>query len=510
MFKVVLERIRANPILNSSISIGLITVAAKFLGYIEKIVLAYYFGTSYEIDVYNLVITIVFSIFIFFREIIEPGFLNLFMKAMNLRDENGAWNLFNRFFIYIFMMTLALSVFVFFIPAAAIHLFAPGFSPEKKKLAIDMIKIAFPACVFLSLSALTNITLNGLKRFALPASSELAFKATILFSLFFLYRNWGIYSVVLGIVVGAAIKLFIQIFSLFKDYSFSRKSSNADYIKDAAKLTWPLLLGVTFSQANVLVDNLFASYLQEGAISALQYAKKIIDFPIMIFPYILGVVIFPYFSNLSIMKEKDKLNKLLSQSLAWISLVFFPLSIFFYSFPQEIVEIVLKRGAFDTHSIILTARPFASYATGMIFFAIETVLVIFYFANSNTKTPIFIGILCVIENIILTFVFINHFGYVGIALALVISKATKVIILSLLLKNTVTISYKAVFSFLCKITFSTAVVAAVIYASKQTASDVSNLSIIKKAIYLTSVFMLGTAAYILTLFLLKLRRSIIF
>lgn len=92
----------------------------------------------------------------------------------------------------------------------------------------------------------------------------------------------------------------------------------------------------------------------------------------------------------------------------------------------------------------------------MIFFAIETILVIYYFAHSNTKTPIFVGILSVLENIILTIILIQFFGYVGIAMALVISKATKNIVLLWLLKDLVTIDFQKVQIFLFKlmITFS--------------------------------------------------------
>ncbi|MGV8094233.1 MAG: lipid II flippase MurJ [Mangrovibacterium sp.] len=72
-----------------------------------------------------------------------------------------------------------------------------------------------------------------------------------------------------------------------------------------------------------LVDNLFASYLQEGAIAALSYAKKIVELPVVIFPYVVSVVIFPYFSQLVLEKQTEKLKSMLADSFRWIVIAFF-------------------------------------------------------------------------------------------------------------------------------------------------------------------------------------------
>ena len=503
MTKVFFDRLKSYPILQSSLAIGGIIFLAKLLGYFEKVILAYYFGTSYEVDVYYVIIAIILSVFIFFREIIEPGFLNVFMKALNAKDEQGAWDLFNKYCRYILVVTILLCIGAYAFPEKVIDLFAPGFTTERKELAITLIQISFPACVFLSLSALTNITLNGLKSFALPASGELAFKAVILLSLFLLYQHWGIYATIFGVVVGAGAKLLVHCFLLYKYFSIKKVTLNPEYAKETWKLTWPLLIGVAFSQVSSLVDNIFASYLQEGAISALSYSKKIIELPILVFPYILSVVIFPYFSELAIAKNKEKLSQLLSQSLAWITLIFLPLSVFFFSFSNELVEIIFKRGAFDEYSAILTSQPLSIYSIGMVFFAIETILVIFYFANGNTKTPIFIGIICVILNIILTYAFVKTIGYEGIALALVISKSVKVLVLLYLLKNSLIINYRNVNPFFFKTSISCVTLAVIIYLSKYQFQEIFYSSLLGKILFLILIFVVGAFAYGASLFLMR-------
>ncbi|MGV8094232.1 MAG: lipid II flippase MurJ [Mangrovibacterium sp.] len=90
----------------------------------------------------------------------------------------------------------------------------------------------------------------------------------------------------------------------------------------------------------------------------------------------------------------------------------------------------------------------------MVFFAIETILVIFYYANADTRTPVFVGMACVVLNILLTWGFIQLIGYTGIALAFVIQKMIKNLTLVYLLKNKIPYNLKSVLSVLSKIIIS--------------------------------------------------------
>ncbi|RZK23829.1 MAG: murein biosynthesis integral membrane protein MurJ [Flavobacterium sp.] len=504
MLNLLVKAVKQNPILKSSLTLGVIVASSKMFGYAEKMALAYYFGTNYLVDIYSVITAIVMSVFIFFREIIEPAFLAPFLKARSLGDEKGGWQLFTAFALFIFAITVMLSIIAYFRPLDLIDLFAPGFQEKERLMAGKLIQIAFPATIFLSLSTLTNITLNALKIFAIPASGDLIYKVLIITSLILLYESNGIYAAIIGMLVGAFAKLIFHLSYLFRSLCFSYHLSK-DYLADAWKISWPLLIGVAFSQVNILTENIFGSYMREGSISAMSYSKKLIELPVLIFPYILSVVVFPYLSELSIAKEKQKMSALLSKCLTWIVVIFLPLSIYFFIFSSEIVEVIFKRGAFNDSSVLLTANFFSVYAIGMVFFAIETVLVIFYYANADTKTPIFIGILCVIENILITYVLVSLIGVTGIAFGLVISKATKNIILLALLTKQIKVCYRLVFSFIYKVTISALLTGVTVLAFRQFFQTHFQALQISKVLFLISVFILGAIVNWVSLSLFKIR-----
>lgn len=499
-------KVKSRPIVRSSVGLLTITLLVKVFGYMEKLLMAYYFGVSYQVDAFTTVFTLILAVFFFFREVIEPGFLQVFLKCKNDGDEKGAWDLFNIIGRFILSVTIPLVILVWVFPDWVIQFFVPGFQGEVKELSINLIQIAFPASFFLALSTLTAITLNGLKKFALPAFGDLALKGVIVLTLWLLYDTWGIYAAAIGIVAGAMFKLLVHLIPLFKHISFNFQLDRSQ-IKNVWVLTLPLLIGVSFSQISGLVDNVFASYLQEGAISALSYAKKIIELPVLVFPYVLSIVLFPYFSELAIQKEKQKLSGLLVDSLQWITLFFVPLSIFFLIFPEVITEIIFQRGAFDSSAVTLTSQPLFLYAFGLIFFAIETVLVIFYFANADTKTPIVVGICGVLINIGLTYFLIQFIGYLGIALALVISKSLKGVVLLYLLKYKLNIDSKAIISFISKVLAGSICFGITVYfAGSWVVWD--DYGLVIKLATLAGIFVIGGGTYFAFLKISRIERNL--
>lgn len=501
-----IKKLVSNNILKSSAGILVITLLVKVFGYAEKLLLAKYFGTSYQVDVYTVVLTIVLSIFFFFREIIEPGYLNVFLDCKT-NKESESWMLFNGMFRLVLVITLIISVVAILFPVVFSDIFAPGFEGEKFELANVLIRIAIPAGIFLALSTLTSITLNGMKFFVLPASGELVFKAAIIIFMVLFYKDFGIIGAGLGIVIGSFGRLGVHLTKLYKKLSLKKITIEQKYKSRIWQLTWPLLLGVGFSQISSLVDNVFASYLQEGAIAALSYAKKVVELPVILFPYVLSIVIFPYFTELSVERQREKLKKLLAGSLKWILIAFLPITIFFIAFSSIIIEVIFQRGAFDANSTLLTAKPFLVYSIGLVFFAIETILVIFYYSSADTKTPVFVGMGCVVINIILTWFFVRSIGYVGIALAFVIQKIIKNLLLLFLLKNKIDFSLGMVGISILKIFFSAVLMAVVVLLGKYFFRDFLSSNLPVKLGILVLISVISSILYFGVLHLFKILRT---
>lgn len=414
-----------NPILQSSIVLMLITVFVKLLGYGEKLVLAYYLGTGSEVDIYNLVVTILLGIFFLFREIIEPGFLKVYQEIDNL-DKTKSKGFLNFAFIVLIVLSSCLCFVFLMYPVSIASFFAPGFTNPSIKLAAKLIQLSGPAIIFLVLSTLTYITLNSYKRFAIAAFGDLLQKLSIVTIILLLFSQYGVYALAIGIIAGAIMRFITHLLALLKLTSPGfHVICEPNSARKIWHLTWPLLIGVIFSQASTLADNIFASFLKVGSISALSYSKKLIDLPVLLLPYALSVVVFPYLSQYAINNQLSRMKEILQTSIHYITIVFIPISIFFLSFSSELIQVVYQRGAFNEYSTQLTAGPFFIYSFALVIFALETIVIIYFFSMGDTKTPVITGIVMSTLNIALTYIFIKTIGYLGISLAYSVTKTIK-------------------------------------------------------------------------------------
>ena len=444
------------------LAIAAITVLSKVLGFVEKQVLAYYFGADLRVDAFIVAHSVPFLFFLLVRELIEPAFLPLFVQNLRAGKEKRGWRLFTLVALVILVVTVAYAGYAWTNADALAAQLAPKFGPEARERCAELIRLMIPAVVLLGLSSLTYITLNGYRRFALPACGDVALKAAPIVVCVLLVERLGVAALGVGFLVCAGLRLGVHAWGLggcFRWLRLPDRASRSD-VRLLALLTLPLVVGSAFSFVSELADNRFAAEIGEGGVSARAFAKKLKDMPIEVVPYTLSVVLFPFFAMLSAGGERRRLATVFTNSVHGLAILFTPLAVGMFVLAEPIVSLALERGAFDAAARELTAWPLRMYALGMVTFAVECVLVNFFFALRDTLTPIAIGLFGVGINIALCALLIEPLGVGGVALALTVSKSVKIIVLTLLLARKGSfVSWPAIVPAIVRLLFAGAVTA---------------------------------------------------
>ena len=433
----IIRALKNNTILKASTIVLSITLVTKAIGYAEKVTVAYFWGTDFRADTYHAVFSILVGIAILFREILEPGLLNRLVRAKSTSGEMGSWQTFISVFWLVGIVGAVLSCLLIADGTLPVHIFLSGFRGDRLTLAGHFFQVGGIALFFLILSTVTNTYWLTYKKFAAIAFSDLAFKGTIVLVLLLLGNACGVYATVIGLVVGAICKFLIQTRRLSPYIFLHRLTLDRKCLSAVLLLSWPLLIGNLFSLAGNIVSNTFASYLGEGVISALSFAKKIIDLPVVLLPYTLSVVVFPFFSQMSVEKDTQRLNELFTSTIRYIVLLFLPLTIYIAVVPTDMVRLIFERGAFDSLSTELTASVLSVYNVGTTAFALETVLVVFLFAKEKIRLVVWLGVISVLLDIAFVGLTIGRLGYLAIAWGMVVSKWVKVLALLYLNRNSI-------------------------------------------------------------------------
>ncbi|MFC1676513.1 murein biosynthesis integral membrane protein MurJ [Planctomycetota bacterium] len=422
------------------ISLSAIMIVTKIFGFIEKVVIANFFGTGDMADVYFVSMGIVLSIVFLVKELVYPSLLPVFMETLSKGPYVSA-SLFRKVFLSSASLLAVVAIVFIVFPGLITHLIAPGFSDSKQQITCTLIKMLAPTVFFLSLAMVTYTTLNSRRRFLTAALPEAGFKLFIVVMLISLVPLQGIHAVAIAMGLGAFGYLIVQLYFIPDSrFLFINKDSteNKDYFKKVLLLMSPLVLGVVFSHISGLVDNILASTLPTGHLSYLGYSKKFIDAVLLAGPVTLVVVFFSHASHMASIDDLATLARMIKKIIKLLIYTSVPATCLLISLRQPIIRVFFQRGYFTSESTFGTSQALLIYSLGLTTFSLETLLVHGFFALSDTKTPVKFGIICVCLDICLAILFIKPLGYLGIAIAFVISKTIKTIILAVKLEKKLT------------------------------------------------------------------------
>ena len=151
----------------------------------------------------------------------------------------------------------------------------------------------------------------------------------------------------------------------------------------------PVLFGAAVYQINNLVMTLLGSMLQQGSVSYLYYADRLLQFPLGIFGIATATAVFPTLARQSVMKQYDAMRHTFGHAHAvWFFFITIPAMAGLIVLREPIIAMLFQRGAFDLHSTRLTASALLYYSMGLwAFSAVRVVLNLFY-ALKDTRTPV--------------------------------------------------------------------------------------------------------------------------
>ena len=418
----------------AALGLSVIAVFSKVFGFMEKLIVAHFFGTDARADVYFVSMGIVLSLVFLVKELIYPSVLPVFAQVLK-KSFYASSDLFRKLFFRLFLALAVFAVIAVLFSDAITGVLVPGFSEDKKILTSSLLKFLVPACLFMCLMTFTQSILNCRKKFFKAAIPEAGFKFFIVIGLIALVPILDIYALAAAALVGSILAFIVQfVFIPESKAVLAYRVYNAnDEFARILKLAGPLVLGVVFSHISGLVDNMLASTLPTGQLSFLGYSKKLIDAILLVGPVALVTIVYSQLSHLSAEGRPEEFKTLFIRAFRLILFVSIPVSVVLVMLREPVIATLFERGKFTAQSTFGTSQALFIYATGLVTFAVEALVVYSFYALSNTKVPVRIGIFAVFLDIILAVSLVRPFGFAAIAWAYVFSKTVKVIILLLIM-----------------------------------------------------------------------------
>lgn len=415
---------KQKSLLHATGIVSSMTLLSRMAGFVRDIIIALSFGATAGVDAFF----VAFKIPNFMRRLFAEGaFSQAFVPVLSEYQQLRSQGEVKQFLSYIVgslgvILSLITVVAVLSTPLL-ISIFAPGFAHDSPRFAMasTMLRITFPYLMLISLTAMAAAVLNTYRSFAVPAFTPVLLNISIIFAAIYLapHLQQPVVALAWGVLIAGVVQLLFQLPFLHRQNLLAPPNFgwHDPGVKRVLRLMIPALFGVSVAQVNLLLDTIFASFLPIGSISWLYYSDRLTNLPLGVFGVAVATVILPELSR----KHANRSTKHFSMTLDWafrsILIIGLPAAIGLYLLAGPLLAAMLGYGKFTDIDVTKARLSLMAFSIGIPAFMLVKVLASGFYARQDIKTPVKIGVIAVVCNILLNLALIIPMAHAGLALA---------------------------------------------------------------------------------------------
>lgn len=414
----------SKQLFKSSGIIACMTFISRLFGFLRDMITGHIFGASAVFDAFS----VAFRIPNLLRRLFAEGsFSQAFVPVLADYQKNKSEKEIQQF-INSVAGTLGAALFIvtaigIVISPWLVRLFAVGFGAHDPRTALAtlMLRITFPYLFFISLTAFAGAILNTYSRFWVAAFTPVFLNITMIAAAIWLSPKLAIpiTGLAWGVFVAGIIQFLFQIPFLKKAglLPTPKIAWQDPGVKRILKLMLPAIFGVSVGQINLMVDSMFASLLTVGSVSWLYFSDRLMEFPLGIFGVAISTVILPHLSRHHASEDLKAFSQTLDWAIRSIFTIGLPASLFLIVLAKPILATLFQHGKFDAFAVTMASQSLMAFAAGIVPFMCVKIFASGFYAKQKMRTPVNIGVIAMITNIILNALLITHLKHAGIALA---------------------------------------------------------------------------------------------
>ena len=415
-------------LMGSGLIVSTMTMLSRVMGLARDVVIAALLGAGTGADAFF----VAFKIPNFLRRLFAEGafnqaFVPVLSEYSTTRSREEIRELLNAVAGSLAAVLALITALAMLAAPWLVWVFAPGFGrdPEKLALTADMLQLTFPYLLLISLTAFSGSVLNTWNRFAVPAFTPVLLNLSLIGAALLLVPLMDTPAMALawGVLIAGAAQLAFQVPFLLRLGLLPKPWPNFAHegVRRILQLMAPALFGVSVSQINLLLDTVLASFLAAGSVSWLYYSDRLVELPLGVFGVAIGTVILPALSKRHASQSREHFSAMLDWAIRMVLLLGLPAALALAVLAEPLLITLFHYGAMTDHDIQMAAMSLRAYAFGLLAFMLIKVLAPGFFARQDTKTPVKIGIIAMLANMLFNLILIWPLAHAGLALATALS-----------------------------------------------------------------------------------------
>ena len=413
------ERVRSLLFEREVVSLMGVNFLIKPVGLVSQMLMARWFGAGEALDAYGLAFFLVTlgdgAIARTFKAAMAPHLIRM-KRELDVSAfhhyQNGVLALFyGPGAAWLLLLTMAAPLMV--------GLVGPDLPEVTRRLAVRMIAVLAVPALLLVANSLVMAVLQLHRDFRLAGIMPGIQSVAMLLGLVMWHDSLGIWALPAGFALGQVLQGPLLIWRVQK-IGAARMAPPAGVRGDLPllrMLAGAVLLAELMLTVNMFLDRWFATGLEPGSISSLNYAWTLTNFGMTLFLTSLVTVMFPRMSEFIAAGDLESCNTYVSGNLVKVSNLVVPASCAAALAAPEIVRVLFERGAFDAADAARTAGTMSMYLLGLPALIINAVVARIFHSLQLLRDKVWLALQYLVTNLALNALLVSPLQVRGLALA---------------------------------------------------------------------------------------------
>lgn len=447
--------------------VSLCTLLSRVLGLVREMAMAALFGNGRVLDAFTTAFAIPnLARSLFGEGALSTAFLPLLVREQAQNGQASANRLASAVFMWVGLGLTAFVVVVELLIAGALWLVPMSCT---HRLCLTLTMFMLPYLPLICLTAQIGAVLNAAGRFAWPALLPVLFNLCSLAGIWWVqHQNFAAESQAIWLAGFVLLTGAVQVVAPWRElrragFRFDRRWREVkDRLQELLRVMVPIVLGLSITQINTLCDRIIAigfsrpevvqtkleaihevvspdcdrpkedsrdnenasneplgdwRPLEAGTASALNQGQRLYQFPLGLLGVALGTVIFPLLTRHAERGDLQRLRDDLSLGLRLVFVVGLPASAGLWLLADVLAIVIFQHGNCSAADAQQTAQMIAAYGIGVWAFCGLLIVHRAFYAIGDRRTPLKIGLIVMLLNLLLNLSLIFIIGGRGLALS---------------------------------------------------------------------------------------------
>lgn len=375
----------------ASIILAFFTLLSQILALVRDMTLARMVGVGTNLDIYFSAFRIPDMIYVILSSLVAATVLVPLLHHEEKKGKSYEYVFVQSVMSFVFLMGVVIIGLVYVLLPYIASSAMPGLSIGDTNTYIHVSRILLLSPALLTLSALFASINQKIGAYISFGITGVVYNLGIILGTIFLYPNFGVEGLVMGVVIGCVLHLLSQIIGA-KDYLkhlslFPRKISFA-FVKELAVFAFPRSAALFFAQLQMFLLVGFLSYAGIGAVSSFYFAYNLQSVFLSLIGASISVAVFSTLSRSIVLEEYETYQHTLRSGIQTILFLSVPATAISLLLSQNIVDIAYGSRAHTSELSNYIPLLFSIAVASILFQSLGLLFARAHYAARSSRVPL--------------------------------------------------------------------------------------------------------------------------